>query len=65
VDHLKDLLWLALNLFEKADNFGYIDLDSGEASAFVEVLLGYPLKRKSALLSIRPEKFTQNLLHYP
>ena len=33
-DHLKDLLRLTLNLFEKADNFGYIDARSSWRFSF-------------------------------
>jgi len=56
----------AKNLFEKADNFGYIELDFHGASPFVEVSLGNPVEgEKDAFLVIRPEEFTQNFLHYP
>jgi hypothetical protein len=56
----------AQNLFEKADNFGYIELDFHDASPCVEASLGNPLEReKNAFLVIRPEEFTQNFLHYP
>jgi len=36
----------AKNLFEKADNFGCIELDFHGASPFVEVSLGNPLERE-------------------
>jgi hypothetical protein len=48
-DRLKDLLRRRLNLFEKADSFGYIESDLHGASPFVEVILGNPLVKEKRL----------------
>jgi hypothetical protein len=47
----KDLLRLILNLFEKADNFGYIELDLHGAYPLFEVLGQPSCKGKAPCLS--------------